>query len=359
MIPFDIDIRLQPEGNRDNRFILDAAFRTTGQITVLFGPSGAGKSTLLLAVLGGRKPDRGRIEVGGRIVFDSEQNIDIPTRDRGIGVVFQDALLFPHLDVRKNVAFGVREGNRYALAQALLEQVEGAHLGSRMPGELSGGERQRVALARALASGPRAILLDEPFSALDGPAREALGETVRQVQRESGVPFLHVTHDITEALRIGDTMLVLDRGCVVQQGCPSDVVAMPASAAAARSIGTENLYRARVVRHHSDGYSTIELGGTSVEACLLPSSPGDEVAVGLRAEDVLISLQPVSGTSARNVLPGTVRELTPRGTAIEVKVETPVMIRALVTRASVRELALRPGSPVHLLIKAAAFHRLV
>ncbi len=359
MIPFDIDITLEQAGGGPDRFTLDVAFQADGQTTVVFGPSGAGKTTLLHAVLGGRRPDRGRIEVAGRTVFDSKHGIDVPTRNRGIGVVFQDALLFPHLNVRKNVAFGARGGQRYARAQELLDRVKGAHLGSRMPGDLSGGERQRIALARALAARPAAILLDEPFSALDGPAREALGETVRQAQRESGIPFLHVTHDITEALRIGDHMVVLDRGRVVQQGRPSEVVATPSSAAAARSVGTENLYRARVISHHPDGYSTVDLGGTCVETGLLPSPVGDEVAIGLRAEDVLLSIRPVTGTSARNLLPGTVREMAPRGTAVEVKVETPVMIRALVTRASVRELELRPGSAIHLLIKAASFQRLV
>ena len=359
MNPFEIDLRLEHEGNGPDRFALDVAFKAPGDSTVLFGPSGAGKTTLLQAVLGGRKPQRGRIRVAGRTVFDSEQGIDLPTRQRGIGVVFQDALLFPHMDVRSNVAFGVRGGNRYALAQELLDRVEGGHLGSRMPVDLSGGERQRIALARALAARPAAILLDEPFSALDRPAREALGETVRQVQRESGIPFLHVTHDITEALRIGDHMVVLDQGRVVQQGRPSDVVATPTSAVAARAVGTENLYRARVLSHHRDGYTTIDLGGLTVETGLLSSAAGDEVAVGLRAEDVLISLRPVTGTSARNVLAGTVEELSPRGAAVEVRVKTPVIIRALVTQASVRELGLRAGSAVHLLIKAAAFQHLI
>lgn len=359
MNPFEIDIRLEHENSGPDRFTLEAAFQASGQTTVLFGPSGAGKTTLLQAVLGGRRPERGRIQVAGRTVFDSERAIDLPTRQRRIGVVFQDALLFPHLDVRHNVAFGARGSNRYALAQELLDRVEGGHLGSRMPVDLSGGEKQRIALARALAARPAAILLDEPFSALDGPAREALGETVRQVQTESGIPFLHVTHDITEALRIGDHMVVLDQGRVVQQGRPSDVVAAPTSTVAARAVGTENLYRARVLNHHPDGYTTLDLGGVSVETGLMPSPTGDEVAVGLRAEDVLISLNRVTGTSARNVLAGTITELSPRGSAIEVRVETPVAIRALVTRASVQELRLHTGSPVHLLIKAAAFQRLI
>jgi len=359
MNPFDIDIRLEHEASGPDRFTLDATFQAPGDTTVLFGPSGAGKTTLLHVILGGRTPERGRIQVAGRTVFDSEQGIDLPTRRRGIGVVFQDALLFPHLDVRHNVAFGARGSNRYTLAQELLDRVNGGHLGSRMPRDLSGGERQRIALARALAARPSAILLDEPFSALDAPAREALGETVRQVQRESGIPFLHVTHDITEALRIGDHMVVLDQGRVVQQGLPAEVVAAPTSAVAARAVGTENLYRARVLNHHEDGYTTIDLGGVTVDTGLLPSPVGQQVAVGLRAEDVLISLRPVTGTSARNVLAGTVLDLSSRGSAVEVRVETPVAIRALVTRASVRDLELRPGSAVHLLIKAAAFQRLV
>jgi molybdate transport system ATP-binding protein len=277
-----------------------------------------------------------------------------------VGVVFQDALLFPHLSARGNVAFGIHGRRRYGKAQELLDQVGASHLGHRLPTELSGGERQRIALARALAARPVAILLDEPFSALDARSRESLGATLRGIQQETGIPFLHVTHDITEALRLGDHMVVLDQGQVVQEGRPADVVASPTSEAAATAVGTENLFRAEVLRHHSEnGYTTMDLGGTEVETCLIQAPVGRKIAIGLRAEDVLLSLTAVQGTSARNILNGTVTAVTPKGAAMDIRVETPTPIHALVTQASVRELDLRPGKNIHLLIKAASFHRLV
>jgi molybdate transport system ATP-binding protein len=360
MDSFKVDIRVTRTNGDRTPFLLDARFATDKGSTVLFGPSGAGKSTLLQAILGGQRPDSGSIEVCGTTVFDSDKRLNLRTRERGVGVVFQDALLFPHLSARRNVAFGIRGRNRYSRAQELLDLVGGSHLGHRLPAELSGGELQRIALARALAARPVAILLDEPFSALDARSRESLGNALREIQKETGIPFLHVTHDITEALRLGDHMVVLDHGQVVQEGLPTDVVASPTSEAAATAVGTENLFRAEVLRHHSeDGYTTMDLGGTEVETCLIQAPVGRKVAIGLRAEDVLLSLAAVQGTSARNILKGTVTAVTPKGAAMDIRIETPAPIHALVTQASVRELDLRPGKSIYLLIKAASFHRLV
>jgi|GEM_PF-3792944 len=186
------------------------------------------------------------------------------------------------------------------------------------------------------------------------------GNSSGKSSRKAGIPFLHVTHDIAEALRLADHMVVLDRGRVVQEGLPSDVVASPSSEAAATAVGTENLFRAEVVQHHFEkGYTTLDLSGTQVETGLIQAPVGSKVAIGLRAEDVLLSLEPVLGTSARNILPGTITHVEPRAAAMDIRVETPTPFHALVTQASVHEMDLRPGKPIHLLIKAASFHRLV
>lgn len=354
----DVSVERHPEQGRP--FRLDAAFETGPGITVVCGPSGAGKSSLLLSLLGALRPSAGSITLSGRTLFDSRRRIDLPLRRRRVGMVFQDAPLFPHLDARRNVAFGLRGGDSDRRARALLERVGAAELAGRRPRELSGGQRQRIALARALAAEPGALLLDEPFSALDAAARESLGELLLELRRTTDVPFLHVTHDLGEALRLGTELVLLDRGAVVQRGAPSEVLARPASLAAARAVGTENLFSGVVRRHLPDeGCSEVEIDGTVVRTGLLEQPPGSRVALGLRAEEILISLRPVRETSARNLLTGAVERIAPRGTAVEVSVATPALFRVLITPVSVRELGLEPGKRIHLLVKARAFHRMV
>jgi molybdate transport system ATP-binding protein len=360
---FDIDVVVERRPHKGGPFRLEASFRTGAGITVVFGPSGAGKSTLLMAVLGAMRPAQGKIIVGGRTLFDSGAATSLEVRRRRVGIVFQDSLLFPHLDVTGNVAFGLLGTPRKRRREKALSALEtvGAHdLAGLMPGELSGGQRQRVALARALAPRPSALLLDEPFSALDAPARKTLGDMLLALQRETGVPFLHVTHDLGEAMRLGTDLVVLEGGRVAQVGPPPRVVAAPASAATAQAMGTENLFSGTVREHFpSRGYSEVDLGGTVVETGLLDVPPGDPVALGLRAEDILLAVEPVRATSARNVLAGTITDLGARGTAIEIHVATPVVFRVLVTSEAVAELGLRPDLGIHLLIKAHAFHRLL
>jgi len=359
---FDIDVVARRRPRRGDPFVLEARFRAGAGITVVFGASGAGKSTLLMCVLGALVPERGRIVAGGRTLHDSATGTALAIRHRHVGIVFQDALLFPHLDVAGNVAFGLAgaRAKRREAALAALDTVGAREIAELLPAELSGGQRQRVAVARALAPGPSALLLDEPFSALDAPSRTALGETLLELQRSSGVPFLHVTHDLGEAVRLGSQLVVLDAGRVVQVGPPGQVVAAPAAEATARALGTENLFSGVVRSHFPDrGYSEVDLGGTVVETGLLDLEPGRPVALGLRAEDVLLAVEPVRGTSARNQLAGSITGIDARANSVELRVETPVVFRVMVTREAVEELALRRGLGVHLLIKAHAFHRLL
>jgi molybdate transport system ATP-binding protein len=346
----EVDLVAERGTQEGEPFRLRVSFRTGGGITVVFGPSGAGKSTLLLSVLGALRPRSGRIALDGRVLFDAAARVDLPVRRRRIGVVFQDALLFPHLDARANVAFGLEGPERWRLADEVLGRVDGSSLARRRPAEMSGGERQRVAVARALAPRPDALLLDEPFSALDGPSRAALGSLLRSLQAESGIPFLHVTHDPVEALRLGSEMVVLERGAVAQVGPPGPVLG------AARWTEGDNLFAGVVLRHlEAEGYTSVDLGGTVVETALLAAPPGERVVLRLAPEDILLSLRAVRETSARNVIAGRVEELRPHAAGVEVRVSTPVVFRALLTHGAIRELGLAPGAPVHLLVKAYSF----
>jgi molybdate transport system ATP-binding protein len=354
-----VDIAVERSSARGECFSLEAEFAAGGGVTVVCGASGAGKSTLLLALVGALRPASGRIALDGAILYDSQGAIDLPTRKRRIGMVFQDAPLFPHLDATGNVAFGMSGSDRDTRALRLLERTGADRLARRMPSELSGGERQRIALARALAAEPAALLLDEPFSAIDLPSRASLADLLVELQATAGIPFVHVTHDLSEALRLGTRMVLLDRGRVAQIGTPAEVLARPASVAAARAVGTENLFSATVRRHLVEqGCTEVDLDGTLVQIVSSDLPVESRLVLGLRAEEILLSLRPLHETSARNVIEGRIESIVERDRGIEVHVTTPTLFRAMVTPAAVRELALEDGKQVWLLIKATAFQRL-
>jgi len=202
-------------------FHLAVAFTVPSGLAVLTGPSGAGKSLTLALIAGLVRPDHGRVAIGGDVVADGERGLHVRTQDRRVGLVFQDALLLPHRTARDNVALAVRTGSRHKRRQVALgwlDRVGAGWLADRRPGQLSGGQRQRVALARALAGGPRLLLLDEPFSALDPPTRRELRALVRSVVAEAGVPALFVTHDPVEADELADVRITYGHGRVVAVG---------------------------------------------------------------------------------------------------------------------------------------------
>ena len=215
-----------------------------GEFLSLLGPSGCGKTTALRVVAGLERPERGRVVVDGRTVADG--GTWVPTERRRIGMVFQDWALFPHLDVRGNVAFGLGRDRRDGRVREVLELVGLAGLERRMPHELSGGQQQRVAVARALAPGPALILLDEPFSNLDASLRARVRSEVRHVVRRAGATAVFVTHDQEEALSVADRVAVMADGRVLQVGAPEDVYTAPTDPRVAAILGEGNLLRGHV-----------------------------------------------------------------------------------------------------------------
>src|SRR5438067_9575072 len=247
-----------------NTFHLSLHFSAAiGKTTVLLGESGAGKSTVLRLLAGLLHPEHGHISLNGITYFDSEQHIVVPPQERPFGYVFQDYVLFPHLNVFENVAFGLRAQRlpqstiRHRVGKAL-EQVHLAGLDQRRATQLSGGQQQRVAIARALALQPQLLLLDEPLAALDVQTRREVRQELRHILANVAITTVFVTHQYLEALLFGHTILVLDAGRVIQQGSQRALLEHPRSSYVAELVGL-NFFRGRLVNCEANSLCTIQL----------------------------------------------------------------------------------------------------
>ena len=344
--------------------LLNIDLRLGREIGVVFGRSGAGKTTLLRLIAGLTTPHAGEVQLDGTTLVDSARRVNQPLRHRRIGMIFQDDCLFPHLNIGANIRFGLKlwprdqAGTRLAEVAALCG-VE--HLLERRPETLSGGERQRVGLARALAPRPRLLLCDEPVSALDLANRHALLERIRAVQRAEAIPMLYVTHSPAEAIALGSRLFLLENGRIVAEGPPLDVLgaARDTTHGAIAWEGVRNVFPARVLNHSPEqGASNIELDdGPELIVPFLDMLPGARALVEIRADDILLARQSLSGLSARNQIAGTVLRIVPHGPEAEAVIRTGGLtwIVSLVAPA-LEQLELAPGSSVHLIVKARSCH---
>jgi molybdate transport system ATP-binding protein len=315
-----------------------------GETVAVLGPNGAGKTTLLRS-LAGLVPVEGRVELAGEVLEDSALRLRVPTEHRHVGLVFQDHVLFPHMSVLDNVAFGLRAQRRRdakQIAHQWLERAGLADKASSMPNDLSGGQAQRVALLRTLATEPRLLLLDEPLSALDVTIRaEVRRELSRHLGSFGGVRLL-VTHDPLEAIALADRLVVLENGRVVQSGTPDEVTARPRSRFVADLAGV-NLLRGKARGDH------IELAnGASVAA---PGAGQGDVFAVIHPRAVALYLARPEGTP-RNVWQGETEDIDLHGERVRVRVKSPVPLVAEVTLAAVRELRLQAGAAVWVAVKA-------
>ena len=298
---------------RLENFTLELELTVLPGITALFGRSGAGKSMTLTCVAGLARPDAGRIKLNGDVLYDSEKNINLPPQRRAVGYVMQDYLLFPHLSVAQNIAFGLRglsRAQKVGVVAEALQRVGLAGFEPRRPRELSGGQQQRVALARALVTRPRLLLLDEPFSALDGPTRALLRSDLLRLQAELGLPALFVTHDLGEAYLLADQIAVVEAGRLLQLGPPEAVVYHPTSRAVAELTGGSNFFSGRIIAHNPVEM-VIQVGPVQLTAPTAPVKPGDQVQFTIRAEEVMFIRKDTPVRPRENQMAGwIVNELT-------------------------------------------------
>jgi len=339
------------------RFHLEVEARFTSSSVAVMGRSGSGKTSLLESLAGLRRGARGRLVVQGRTLLDSAAGVEAPPEARRMGYVPQDALLFPHLTARENVRFGVRKAgpSRVDEAVALLELEPLLH---RYPATLSGGERQRVALARALATDPALLLLDEPLAALDVALKERVLPYLLRIRDEARVPLLYVTHQLGEARVLAQEALLLEDGRVRAVG-PADAVLGGAARGVLGLEGEENILEGVLERPEAGGLRLRVKEGLSLWVPEGPE-PGARAAYAVLAEDILLSMAPLTGISARNVLEGTVSRVDEAGVSERVlTVEVAGMPLAVrVTQAAVRELGVSTGSRVFLVVKTSACRRL-
>ncbi len=328
---------------------LDAALDVpTGETVVLLGPNGAGKSTLVRALAGLLAVAEGRVVLDGDVLEDTAAGVRVPPEQRPTGVVFQDGLLFPHLSLLDNVAFGLRSRgmsrqDAHRAATAWLDRVSLAGRAHERPDGLSGGEAQRVALARALVTEPRLLLLDEPFSALDAEARAALRRDLRHHLASYAGTRLLVTHDPVEALTLADRLVVLEAGRVTQAGTPEEISRRPLSRWVAELVGV-NLFRGRA----HGATVTLPNGGAIVSA---DSCADGDVCAVVHPHAVALHLRAPEG-SPRNAWQGTVEEIDPALDRVRVRVAAAVPVVAEITPGALADLGLAEGSPVWATVKA-------
>jgi molybdate transport system ATP-binding protein len=319
-----------------------------GEVLAVLGPNGAGKSTLLRVLAGLLPPDGGRVVVDGEPWDDVAAGVHLPAHRRRLGMVFQDHLLFPHLSVLDNVAFGLRtrgagRGEARAAAGEWLARVELAELGARRSGQLSGGQAQRVALARALVGEPALLLLDEPLSALDARTRLTVRAELRRHLGDFSGSTVLVTHDPVDAMALADRVLVVEDGRVVQAGFPAEVARRPRTDYVARLVGLA------LLPGTGEGASVRLAGGGRVAVAEAARGP---VFVAVRPESVALYPEPPRG-SPRNVWPVRLAGATPHGATVRCELAGEVPLLADVTAAAFAELGLAPGAELWASVKAS------
>ncbi len=339
---------------------LDAAFRVApGELLALVGPSGAGKTTLLRTIAGLWRPEAARVRAGGSLWLDTEAGVNLPPHRRRVGLVFQNYALFPHMTALQNVMAAMDRADG-AEAARLLELVNLPGLADRRPAQLSGGQQQRVALARALARRPQALLLDEPFSAVDRATRERLHAEVIALRAHLNMPVVLVTHDVNEAQLLADRMVVIEAGRMIREGSTAEVMA---DTAALRAMGLRELavmLPARVAEHLvDDGLTRLETPAGPLFLPGVEAGIGTPVRVRIMAHEVILSRARPEGLSAQNILAGTVARIVPgAGPGVVVHVDLGGHeILSRITRRAADQLALHPGDAVHVILKSMSIAR--
>jgi molybdate transport system ATP-binding protein len=352
----DIDIEQQL-----GAFQLAVKFSVEAPIVGLFGRSGSGKTSVINAIAGIAKPLRGLIRVNDAVLFDAAQRIDLAPEDRRVGYVFQDALLFPHLDVESNLLYGQRlrsPKERFIEEARVIELLGLGALLRRKSKALSGGEKQRVAIGRALLAQPRILLMDEPLASLDVPRKTEILDYIERLRDELNIPIVYVSHSVTEITRLADTVVLLSDGKCLAVGDVDEVMGRLDLKPATGRYEAGSVLDTRVTAHDAqDQLTTLAFDGGELIVPHLDASIGERVRVRIRARDVSLSIRKPTEISILNVLPvfvAAIDEETGPIVDLELAVGSVTLV-ARITRRSFQQLGIRTGQELYALIKAVSF----
>lgn len=316
---------------------------------VILGPTGAGKTLLLEIIAGLYFPKEGRVLINGNdVTFTSPEN-------RGLGFVYQDYALFPHLNVKKNIEYGLKlrkvtEEEREKKISELIKMLKINHLLHRNTETLSGGEKQKVALARALAINPKIILMDEPFSALDENTKSKLISDMKELHKTEGITFVHVTHSQEEAILLADRIGIMMKGTIVQVGNPDEIFYKPVTKEIAQFVKIENIWEGKVANKNEDEI-LVQVDGKEIVALSDHFKIGQDVRLIIRPEDIIIGK---GDTSARNNFRGKVISIIKHGFYYIIRIDCGFKVEAAVTKQSIENLGIREGTDINIFFKATA-----
>jgi len=350
---FDVDIQAKM-----GAFSLDVQFSAPPGITVLTGASGSGKSSLVNALAGIFTPDSGRIMNGQKVLFDKQENVNLRPGKRRCGYVLQDALLFPHMSVKRNLTFGARKGA--ITFDQVITLLDLRRVMKRRAHQLSGGERQRVAIGRALLSNPQFLLMDEPLTGLDPARRMNVIPFIEKMRDELGVPVVFITHHWPEIVRLADTIAVMTNGRVSAHGPAADVIVqLEGEDFGTNSVG--GIVTATIEAHERDFDLThLYAPAGSIYVPRMVGNIGDTVRVYIDARDVALSLERPTGISIQNILRSRVRTVrsNPSGQCdVILDLEGGGKLVSRITRRAAQDMELKPGMTVHALIKSVALDK--
>ncbi len=342
----------------DFTLAVDLQLPNTG-VTVLFGASGSGKTTLLRCIAGLQKAPLGYLQINDLLWQDSTQNLFLPTHQRNLGYVFQEANLFPHLTVKENLNFGLkrqRQAHKPTEFKDLLELLGIEHLLKRLPERLSGGERQRVAIARALVLKPDILLMDEPLAALDFKRKQEILPFLTRLHQQLAIPVLYVTHSQQEVAQLADTLVIMEQGRVLATGDVADTLTrldMPFS----KDKEASTVWHVTLIEHETEYHlSRVTTTGGVLNLPYIEAPLGTALRIQIYARDVSIALAPPQASSILNILPATILALTPEmpgQCVVQLRIGSDTLL-AHITQKSAHLLGLKPDMTVYVQIKGTS-----
>lgn len=322
----------------------------------IFGPSGAGKTSLFQVIAGLEKPQHGYIRLGDRVFFDSKKNIYLPPHQREIGMVFQEKLLFPHLNVEKNIRFGATEARKQSLSfTELVQLLDISYLLQAYPQSISGGEAQRVALARALFTSPRLLMLDEPFNAVDQQLRRSILPYLKKVQALLDIPMLVISHDLPDLQVLTQHIYVMNKGQIYGGGSIAQLLEHPNIEEIFDLSSFVNTLELHNIRRQTPDLYAAPLGSAGNELLFPASTPiQDSVTVYIRPDEIALSKQPQSGISIRNQVKATIKKCITMPHQVYVLLDVGLPLIAELSKDGFDALGVQAGDTLYALFKARA-----